>query len=217
MSNVSIADAKLIAILRKELTLAQEIVGDLARVIRTIEDVSQREEQEKLLESIQRMKNETKDLQTEYLSYLSKIARALEHREEWIRIGSRIMEVIDRLSGITYRLSFLLQKNWVFPSSIKDGLLGMCQDLERMIKTMDELLGKLQSNPVQALELIRQVSDIENTIDSAYRSTIFNILDSNVSSSTSLLLLSIAEMIEDSSDTLYDLTTNVYILLFYLV
>ncbi|MEZ0345405.1 MAG: DUF47 family protein [Infirmifilum sp.] len=217
MSNVSIADAKLILILRKELTLAQEIVANITRVLKTIDDVSQREEQKKLLDNIHKMKNETKDLQTEYITYLSKIYRMLEHKEEWVRIGSRIMEVIDRLSGITYRLSFLLERNWVVPTNIKDGLVEMCTELEKTLQTMDDLLNKLQTSPAQALESIRQISDLENKIDSIYRSTIFSILDSNVSSSTSLLLLSIAEMLEDSSDTLYDLTTNVYILLFYLL
>ncbi|AKG39183.1 MAG: DUF47 family protein [Infirmifilum sp.] len=217
MSSVSIADAKLIAILRKELTLAQAILNDIARVLKTIEDDTQREEQKKLLENAQRMKNETKDLQTEYLSYLSKISRMLEHKEEWVRIGSRIMAIIDRLSGITNRLSFLIQRNWVVPANIKDGLINMSEELGRMLQTMDELLNKLQSNPAQALDSIKQISELENKIDSIYRSTIFSILDSNVSSSTSLLLLSVAEMLEDISDTVYDLTTNVYILLFYLL
>ncbi len=217
MSSVSIADAKLIAILRKELTLAQAILNDIARVLKTIEDDTQREEQKKLLENAQIMKNETKDLQTEYLSYLSKISRMLEHKEEWVRIGSRIMAIIDRLSGITNRLSFLIQRNWVVPANIKDGLINMSEELGRMLQTMDELLNKLQSNPAQALDSIKQISELENKIDSIYRSTIFSILDSNVSSSTSLLLLSVAEMLEDISDTVYDLTTNVYILLFYLL
>ncbi|MGC9106903.1 MAG: DUF47 family protein [Infirmifilum sp.] len=217
MSSVSIADAKLIAILRKELTLAQAILNDIARVLKTIEDDTQREEQKKLLENDQIMKNETKDLQTEYLSYLSKISRMLEHKEEWVRIGSRIMAIIDRLSGITNRLSFLIQRNWVVPANIKDGLINMSEELGRMLQTMDELLNKLQSNPAQALDSIKQISELENKIDSIYRSTIFSILDSNVSSSTSLLLLSVAEMLEDISDTVYDLTTNVYILLFYLL
>jgi uncharacterized protein Yka (UPF0111/DUF47 family) len=217
VSSVSIADAKLIAILRKELTLAQAILNDIARVLKTIEDDTQREEQKKLLENAQIMKNETKDLQTEYLSYLSKISRMLEHKEEWVRIGSRIMAIIDRLSGITNRLSFLIQRNWVVPANIKDGLINMSEELGRMLQTMDELLNKLQSNPAQALDSIKQISELENKIDSIYRSTIFSILDSNVSSSTSLLLLSVAEMLEDISDTVYDLTTNVYILLFYLL
>ncbi|QOJ78240.1 hypothetical protein IG193_05580 [Infirmifilum lucidum] len=214
MSSVSVADAKLISILRRELVLAQDILSDIRRVIRSLNDASQKEDQKKLLEHAQAAKNQTKDLQTEYLTYLSKISRMLEHKEEWVRIGSRIMEVIDRLSGITYRLSFLIERNWVVPAHIQADLLDMCQEFERMISTMDDLLGRLQSNPPQALEDIKKISEYENKIDSIYRTTIFNILDSNISSSTSLLLLSVAEMLEDSSDTIYELTSNVYILLF---
>lgn len=213
MSNVSIADARLISILRRELTIAQEILGDIRRVLKSLSDPAQREEQKRLLEHAQTAKNQTKDLQTEYLTYLSKISRVLEHKEEWVRIGSRIMEVIDKLSGITYRLSFLIERNWVVPAHIQAGLLDMCQELEQMLSAMDDLLNRLQSSPPQALEDIKRISDYENKIDGLYRNTIFSILDSNVSSSTSLLLLSIAEMLEDSSDTIYELTSNAHILL----
>lgn len=214
MANVSVADAKLISTLRRELALAQAILGDLMNVIKGLGDEGRIEEQKKLLEHAQELKNQTKDLQAEYLTYLSKVSRMLEHKEEWVRIGSRVMEVVDKLSGITYRLSFLIERRWVVPQQVQQMLLNICRDLEQMITVLDSVLNKLQYSPPQALEEMKKVSELESSVDSYYRAALFSVLDSNVSSNTSILLISVAEMLEDSSDTIYELTSNIFIVLF---
>ncbi|ABL77803.1 hypothetical protein [Thermofilum pendens] len=213
MEGLSIADVKLVSVLRKELLLSQDILEEIRRVVKTINEQGLRDEQRERIERIQKTKSQTQTLQTEYIDYLTKASRGLMHREEWVRIGSRVMSVVDKLSGISYRLGFLIEKNWVVPEKVASNFAAMCDNLSMMVSTLDQAMNKLLSSPPQALEDLRKISEYESTIDSLYRSTIFEVLGSNISSSTMLLLLGIAEMLEDSSDILYDLVSNLYIIL----
>jgi uncharacterized protein Yka (UPF0111/DUF47 family) len=213
MSNLSIADAKLIATLRKELQLSQEMLEEIRRIIKTINDEKYREDQKARINRIQKAKEETINLQTDYLSYLTKASRALMHREEWVRIGSHILAVIDKLSGISYRLGFLTDKNWIIPENAAANLVKICDNVSAMTELLSQAMNKLLNDPSQSLGDLRKIAELEHANDALYRETIFEVLGSNISSGTMLLLTSIAEMLEDSSDTLYDIVNNLYIIL----
>jgi len=213
MSNLSIADAKLIATLRKELQLSQEMLEEIRRIIKTINDEKYREDQKARINRIQKAKEETINLQTDYLSYLTKASRALMHREEWVRIGSQILAVIDKLSGISYRLGFLTDKNWIIPENVATNLVKICDNVSAMTELLSQAMNKLLNDPSQSIGDLRKIAELEHANDALYRETIFEVLGSNISSGTMLLLTSIAEMLEDSSDTLYDIVNNLYIIL----
>jgi uncharacterized protein Yka (UPF0111/DUF47 family) len=213
MSNLSIADAKLIATLRKELQLSQEMLEEIRRIIKTINDENYREDQKARINRIQKAKEETINLQTDYLSYLTKASRALMHREEWVRIGSQILAVIDKLSGISYRLGFLTDKNWIIPENVATNLVKICDNVSAMTELLSQAMNRLLNDPSQSLGDLRKIAELEHANDALYRETIFEVLGSNISSGTMLLLTSIAEMLEDSSDTLYDIVNNLYIIL----
>lgn len=211
--SISVADTKLVQMLRHELQQARGILSELSRVIESLNNPERREDNLKRLDYIRKLKDEVGASQAEYLSYLSKVGRSLVHREEWVRIGFGIMDVLDKLSGITYRLTFFIEKSWLIPSSVQSLLASMCGEVSTMMQKLESVLLKLQTSPHEAAEGLKAVSSYENRIDELYRSVMFEILNANVSSSTALLLLSVAEMLEDCSDTIYELTNNVYIIL----
>lgn len=210
---VSVADSKLIHLLKRELQQARDILSELSRVIEDLGSVEHKEESLERLSRIREIKSAASESQTEYLSYLSKVGRSLVHREEWVRIELRVMDVLDKLSGITYRLSFFIEKSWLVPSPVQSLLSAMCREISGMIQRLESILIKLQASPSEALDDLKMISAFENKIDDMYRSVMFEILSANISSSTALLLLSVAEMLENSSDTLYELMNNVYIIL----
>ncbi|MEM4852550.1 MAG: hypothetical protein QXQ60_03210 [Thermofilum sp.] len=210
---ISVADSKLIQLLRRELQQARDILSELGRVIDDLNDARYKEENLKRLDYIRELKKAVSESQTEYLSYLSKVGRSLVHREEWVRIGLRVMDVLDKLSGITYRLSFLIEKSWLVPSPVQSLLSSMCSEVNGMVQGLESILIKLQGSPSEALEELKTISALENRVDEIYRSVMFEILSANISGNTALLLLSVAEMLENSSDTLYELTNNIYIIL----
>lgn len=210
---ISVADSKLIQLLRRELQQARDILSEVGRVINSLNEAERREDNLQRLNHIRELKNAASEMQTEYLGYLSKIGRSLVHREEWVRIGLRIMDVLDKLSGITYRLSFFIEKSWLVPPSVQGILADMCSEVSAMTQRLENLLVKLQTSPAEAMEELKVISAFESRIDEMYRSVMFEILSANISSSTALLLLSVAEMLENSSDTLHELTNNLYIIL----
>lgn len=210
---ISVADSKLIQLLRRELQQARDILSELGRVIDDLNNARYKEENLKRLDHIRELKKAVSESQTEYLSYLSKVGRSLVHREEWVRIGLRVMDVLDKLSGITYRLSFLIEKSWLVPPPVQSLLSSMCGEVNGMVQGLESILLKLQGSPSEALEELKTISALENRVDEIYRSVMFEILSANISGNTALLLLSVAEMLENSSDTLYELTNNIYIIL----
>jgi len=210
---VSVADARLVALLRKELQQAHEILAELRRVLQSLNNSESREAGLERLKYVRELKMAAGEHHAEYLGYLSKVGRSLVHREEWVRIGLRVMDFLDKLSGMSYRLGFLIEKSWIVPQSVQKLLVSMCEGVDTMTLKLDSVLHKLQTSPQEALEDLREISRLENALDETYRTAMFEILSANISSNTALLLLSISEMLENSSDTLYELTNNLYIIL----
>ncbi|MCC5998602.1 MAG: hypothetical protein LM573_05950, partial [Thermofilum sp.] len=89
----------------------------------------------------------------------------------------------------------------------------ICDNVSAMTELLSQAMNKLLNDPSQSLGDLRKIAELEHANDALYRETIFEVLGSNISSGTMLLLTSIAEMLEDSSDTLYDIVNNLYIIL----
>lgn len=213
MSNMSVADVKLISYIRRELLLSRDMLNEITRVLKSMDSVDKEDSRERL-ERIRSSKKDVETIQLDFLNYISKISKGMTHREDWLRVESKISNITDKLSGISYRLGFLLEKNWSVPRDILDKLTIISSTLDKMIQSLDTILVKTSEDPETALKSIKNLSKIESEIDFHYRDVLFTILDSNISQSSMLLLLNIAEMLEESSDILNNAANDLYIILF---
>ncbi len=216
MSNMSVADVKLISYIRRELLLSRDMLNEITRVLKSMDSIDKEDSRERL-EHIRSSKKDVETIQLDFLNYISKISKGMTHREDWLRVESKISNITDKFSGISYRLGFLLEKNWSVPRDILDKLTIISSTLDKMIQSLDIILVKTSEDPETALKSIKNLSKIESEIDFHYRDVLFTILDSNISQSSMLLLLNIAEMLEESSDILNDAANDLYIILFDLV
>lgn len=216
MSNMSVADVKLISYIRKELILSRDMLGEITRVFNSMGSVDKKDSRDRL-EHVRNSKKDVEMIQLDFLNYISKISKGMTHREDWLRVESKISNITDKFSGISYRLGFLLEKNWSVPREILEKLTVISSTLDKMMQSLDTILIKTSQDPEVALKSIKILSEIESEIDSYYRDILFTILDSNISQSSMLLLLNIAEMLEESSDILNDAANDLYIILFDLV
>lgn len=216
MSNMSVADVKLISYIRRELLLSRDMLNEITRVLKSMDSVDKEDSRERL-ERIRSSKKDVETIQLDFLNYISKISKGMTHREDWLRVESKISNITDKLSGISYRLGFLLEKNWSVPRDILDKLTIISSTLDKMIQSLDTILVKTSEDPETALKSIKNLSKIESEIDFHYRDVLFTILDSNISQSSMLLLLNIAEMLEESSDILNNAANDLYIILFDLI
>lgn len=212
VAGISVADVKLVDILRKELLLSKDMLIDTISVLRNIEK-GKGKDARKTIEEIRKRRTDIEEMQVEYVSYLSKISRSIVHREDWLRIGSKISNISDRLSGISYRLDFLIEKDWKVPPDIIEHLVKIGMGLEEMMKKFELILSETTNDPELALAKLKEIRHRETLIDSAYREALFTILDSNISYNSTLLLLNVAEMLEENSDTLNEAANDLYIVL----
>jgi len=163
------------------------------------------------------LKREILGLQEDLLSYISRTSPALYHREDWIRIISKLGNVIDKMSGAAYRLEFLIKNKWEITSGIQKNLIELVDSVEEIINIYTNVLNLLIIDPVKASALRKNVSEKEAEIDELYRRSLFNTLKSNLSFSTILLLMNISEMLEDISDTINSAADDTYIILLDLI
>ncbi len=212
MSSVSVADVKLTGLLRRELVMSRDMLEDILVVLRGIER-GETGEAGNVLGRIRERREDIEGLQLEFLAYLSRISRGITHREDWMRIESKLYNVSDRLSGISYRLGFLIEKKWRVPGEVLEQLVEIGEKLGEMIQRFEVILAESTERPEEAIGRIKEVRERERVIDERFRSALFTILDSNVSQSSMLLLLNIAEMLEENSDTLNEAANDLYIVL----
>ncbi len=211
-----LSDSKIINYLEQELNLSKSMLQDIREILRIVNKFDE-EKMREMTSNALRIKEEISGIQEGLLSYISKTSPALYHREDWIRIISKLGNVVDKMSGAIYRLEFLVKNKWEITSMIQSKLIQLADSVEDIIDEYINVLKLLMVEPSKALELRKSVTMLEAKIDELYRESIFETLKSNLSFSTILLLMNISEMLEDISDAINSAADDIYIVLLDLV
>lgn len=204
------ADEKLVEILRSEVMLAREMVKGITSVLSGVGELEE-EEIRRALDEIGGSKRRIELLQKEFLEYFSRVAPSLYSREEWMGVFSKIAGAVDKLSGIAYRVEYLASKAWRLPRGVRGSLVELASSLASIMDLFLTLMKVSVSDAAKALEARREVAQAEAEIDSKYRKATFGILDSPISAPCAILLLNIAEMLEDVSDLINAAADDVYL------
>ncbi|HDH07031.1 MAG TPA: DUF47 family protein [Thermoproteales archaeon] len=164
------------------------------------------------IKSINTAKGEIELIKKDVLQYISKTSPTLYHREDWLRIATKIYNATDKAGGVIYRLEYIINKEWQIPPPIKQRLANLT---DNVIKIIDEFAGALRNMILgeKVLEKFKAIDTLEKEADQEYRGTIFTVLESNIATSSMLLLLNIAEMLEDISDTIALARDDMHIIL----
>ena len=208
----SVADDKLINYIQRELSISKEMLNGLRSIIAKIDNISETEIGG-FIKDLERSKEEVSNIQRELLNYISRLTPALSHREDWIRIISKLNGVVDKFSGIAYRLEYLVRRGWSIPQTVKENIISLSDSVSESIDSFYQALGLMLDNTEKALEQREKVSKMESKADEYFRRSTFSILESNLSIHSIVLLLSIAEMLEDVSDLLNAAADDVYIIM----
>ncbi|MCD6563645.1 MAG: DUF47 family protein [Thermoproteales archaeon] len=216
VKRTSLSDSKIIGYLEQELTLSKSMLRDIKEILRIVNAFDEEKLNTAIRDSLT-IKDNISQIQESLLSYISRTSPALYHREDWIRITSKLGNVVDKMSGAIYRLEFLVKNRWEITGNIQDKLIKLTEAVEEIINEYVNVLNLLILNPSKALALRKSVAAWETKIDELYRSSIFETLKSNLSFSTILLLMNISEMLEDISDAINSAADDIYIILLDLV
>lgn len=205
------ADEKLMTLLRNELLAAREMAKSLSSLL--MGGVGP--EPTTALKDIGEQKKHAEMIQQEFLSYFSRIAPSLYSREEWIGMFSKIGGVVDKVGGLAHRIEFLLAKPWEPPPALRSLLVKMTSLLLSMMDNYLAMMNSALTNRDRALEARDRISNEEKGMDTFYREAIFSTLEANLLAPITLLLLNIAEMIEDAADLLNSAADDLYLITLY--
>jgi len=211
ISGRAIADERLIGFIQRELSISKKMVKTLREIISRIDNVQK--ELGKLVEDLERSKEEVLKMQRETLSYISRVTPALYHREDWIRALSKVGNIVDKFSGIAYRLEYLVKRGWAIPLTIRENLLSLSDSVSEILDNLYQSLGLMLTDVEKALKYREKVSETESRADDYFRRSTFSILEANLSFQSMILLLNIAEMLEDVSDTINAVADDLYIVM----
>ncbi|MCD6457552.1 MAG: hypothetical protein DRJ39_00265 [Thermoprotei archaeon] len=208
----SIADQRLIEKYLEELRLLNDIIKSVYIIITQADNIS-KEELEKHIGIINNSKTEIELIKKDALQYISKTSPSLYHREDWLRIATKIYNATDKAGGVIYRLEYMVNKKWQIPSPIKKGLANLTDNVMKIVNEFVSALKCLTLEEAKISERFKAIDQLEKKADENYRKIIFTVLESNIAASSMFLLLNIAEMLEDISDTITLAKDDLHIIL----
>jgi len=205
------ADERLMSNLRNELLLAKEMLKSIANALAFLgaRDYSS---VRKLVEEVIGTKKRVEMMQRDFLTYFSKVAPSLYNREEWMGMFSKVSGIVDKISGIAYRTEYLSLKPYEIPEGVRATLAEMATLLASIIDEYVTMMNNALTNPSKALESRSRVAALEAEMDSKFRAATFTILENPSLGQLALLLLSMAEMLEDVADLLNAAADDLYLI-----
>ena len=145
---------------------------------------------------------------------LAEIGAILMSREDFLRFTNLTSEIADFCEGIAFRLLEIMEKGWIVPTDIKEGLVKLSDAVFETISKLRETTMTLNYGTSKALEKAREVEAAERIVDDLYRELEVMIVNSNMDIPPMLLLRDVIQILEDAADKAEDASDAARILAF---
>jgi uncharacterized protein Yka (UPF0111/DUF47 family) len=179
------------------------IVVDIVRELTLLmESVSNRngEEADKHSLEMGKLISESKQAKSRLLEEIASVGSLLISRESFLRLIFEVEKISDYAEAVAYRLMDLEKEKWKVDGKYMAELVEfMTMVLEQIIKVRETMLS-LGFNPEKALELSKNVEQMEKSLDEKNRSLDLKILKSNLPIPAMLLMREILNHVEMISD-----------------
>lgn len=194
------------AVRRRMLNMCQDharIVVDIVRELTLLmESVSNRngEEADKHSLEMGKLISESKQAKSKLLEEIASVGSLLISRESFLRLIFEVEKISDYAEAVAYRLMDLEKQKWKVNGKYMAELVEfMTMVLEQIIKVRETMMS-LGFNPEKALELSKNVEQMEKSLDEKNRSLDMKILKSNLPIPAMLLMREILNHVEMISD-----------------
>ncbi len=178
-------------------------VTDAARVLGEEFQAIVKGDRRALLNALERIKKAEEDVVTlrrALIRELAQVGTLLVNREDLLRTGFAVEEVVGHVNGTAFKMS-QLRKSMLKSKKYRDELHHLLNLLIEGISKLNECVRALSINPDQSIEMATQIQKLESDIDLKYRDTIVTIMRTVHSFRDLITMKDFIQAIEDSSDT----------------
>jgi predicted phosphate transport protein (TIGR00153 family) len=167
-----------------------------------------------LHEEVQKLGDGVDDSKRAVAQELVEIGAILLNREDFLRFTDVTSEIADFCKGIAFRLSEMMERQWVVPVDLKKGMIELGSAVFEAASKLRDTFLMLNYGSPKVLEKARDVEVAERIVDNLYRELEISILRSDLDVPTLFLMRDIIQFLEDTADKIEDASDAARILAF---
>ena len=205
---------------RRALRLCQEHLRKVMNVYRkTVQVIDAFMENDKsslqqLYKEVQELGDGVDDSKRAVAQELVEIGVILISREDFLRFTDVTSEIADFCKGIAFRISQIVERGWIVPSNLKQGIIDLAGTVSDTASMLRDTFLMLNYGSPKVLEKAKDVEVAERSVDDKYRDLEITILESKLDIHTLLLMRDIIQLLEDTADKIEDASDAARILAF---
>jgi len=188
-----------------------EITRELALMIDGVAEGKQKSAREHY-QAMLKLLGESDKSKTTLLGEVASVGSLLISREDFMRLIFGIEEIADYAEGVGFRLIGILDRKWKVEKRYIVRISDLASLVLEEITRLRETILSLSFSPSKAMELTRNVDEVERKIDSNYRALDIEILDARMPMQSILILRDIVQHLERMADLAVDVADLVRVL-----
>ncbi|MBD3171127.1 DUF47 family protein [Candidatus Bathyarchaeota archaeon] len=155
-------------------------------------------------DDIQSIMIETSDIKATLIKELHDIGGVLVSREDFFRLISSFGDIMDHINSVGQRLAAMEERGWVIPEDVAKQLTEVADlAFESLIKLREAMMS-LGFNSEKSIGFTKEIDEIERKVDTVHVKIEMDIIDSDSSLATIIMLKDTVNQIEELVDTVRD-------------
>jgi len=161
---------------------------------------------------IKKLKLEASTQKQILLDELAETGRLLLNKEDFLRLAVQISEIIDYCEGAAYRINYIVSKKPTISDTIRIGFFNLSKNVLKTVMNLRETIFALNYDSSKTINMAKNVEIAEYAVDEIFREIEVNIIDAEMDLGTTLILLDLANTLEDIADKAEDASDSTRIL-----
>ena len=189
--------------------MIRRLIEEVRTIYVNIDNIVDKDEAEinEIVKNVRNIKEDVEKFKDDAMEYLARMPAGLIMKDIFGPIILGLNNANQLLEGSFYRYALLVKKGKVSPKLMRTSkeLLGLTLD---QLEKISKALRIMSEYPNEAINVIKEVANIEEEVDKAYRSQMYEVLEEMKSCPCAILAWEIMGNVEDASDVLKDVSEN---------
>jgi predicted phosphate transport protein (TIGR00153 family) len=154
--------------------------------------------------AIKKLKEEAAERKRLLLRELAESGMLLLNREDFLRLAVQVGEIADLCEGAAYRIVYIAKHKIKLTDELREGLFSLSKNVLKTVTNLRETILSLSYSRQRAIEMSKNVEVAEYAVDEMYREIEIRIIEADLDIGSTLILWSLAGLLEDISDKAED-------------